>query len=140
VSRVDARLLLAPADAADIEQARALSAWEPLLVVGGRELPTGEPQDLLDVLDYRGRYDSFPGALIGMKPPEFAVWMFRMLGAQAGDQLVDVYPGSGAVARAWDLYTATPTRPDTIAGGRVPGDVAGDAAPVPQASSSSVAD
>lgn len=85
---------------------RALSAWEPLLVVGGRELATDEPQELLDVLDYRGRYDAFPGALIGMKPPEFSVWLFRQLGARTGDELVDVFPGSGAVRRAWELYAS----------------------------------
>lgn len=85
---------------------RALSAWEPLLVVGGRELATDVPQDLLDVLDYRGRYDAFPGALVGMKPPEFAVWLFRQLGARPGDELADVFPGSGAIGRAWDLYTS----------------------------------
>ncbi|HUR85663.1 MAG TPA: hypothetical protein VMY78_09980 [Solirubrobacteraceae bacterium] len=85
---------------------RALSAWEPLLVVGGRELATDVPQDLLDVLDYRGRYDAFPGALVGMKPPEFAVWLFRQLGARAGDELADVFPGSGAIGRAWALYTS----------------------------------
>jgi hypothetical protein len=85
---------------------RALSAWEPLLVVGGRELQTERPQDVLDALDYRGRYDSFPGAMVGMKPPEFAVWMFAQLGAEPGDQLDDLFPGSGAIGRAWALYTS----------------------------------
>ena len=96
---------------------RALSAWEPLLVVGGREHATDVPQDLLDdletddvvldeVLDYRGRYDSFNGALVGMKAPEFAMWMIRQLGARPGDTLDDLYPGSGAVGRAWALYTS----------------------------------
>lgn len=100
----------------------ALSSWEPLLVYGGRPLPTDRTQDLLDVLEtadvelslqeledflaYRGRYGSFPGALVGMKPPEFAVWMFRLLGAGPGDDLLDLFPGSGAVARAWDLYVS----------------------------------
>jgi len=96
---------------------RALSAWEPLLVAGGREHGTDAPQDLLDdletddvvlddVLDYRGRYDSFNGALVGMKAPEFAMWMFRQLGARPGDTLDDLYPGSGAIGRAWTLYTS----------------------------------
>lgn len=96
---------------------RALSAWEPLLVVGGREHRTDVSQELLDdlqsddvvlddVLDYRGRYDSFNGALVGMKPPEFAVWMFAQLGARPGDTLDDLYPGSGAVGRAWALYAS----------------------------------
>lgn len=101
---------------------RALSAWEPLLVFRGRELATDAPQELLDdiqtddvdldeVLDYRGRYDSFSGALVGMKPPEFAVWMFTQLGARAGDTLDDLYPGSGAIGRAWQLYTSLEAQP-----------------------------
>jgi hypothetical protein len=86
---------------------RALSAWEPLLVAGGRPLRVadhhGEPvaQDLQDALVYRGRYRAFPGALVGMKPPQFAEWMFRQLGASPGDRLDDLFPGSGAVSEAW---------------------------------------
>jgi hypothetical protein len=83
-----------------------LNAWEPLIVYGGRSLLSDVPHDVVDVLDYRGRFDSFPGALIGMKPPQFSVWMFALLGARAGDQLDDLYPGSGAVGRAWQLYTS----------------------------------
>ena len=98
---------------------RPLSAWEPLLVYGGRELSTDGPQEVIDHLDYRGRYDSFPGALVGMKPPEFAVWMFAQLGAQPGDELADLFPGSGAIGRAWELYTS-----------RGPSEVLQDASPV----------
>ena len=43
---------------------------------------------------------SCPGARVGMKPPRFAVWMFGRLGARAGDELVDLYPGSGAITEA----------------------------------------
>lgn len=73
---------------------------------------------MLDHLDYRGRYDSFPGALVGMKPPEFAVWMFSQLGAQPGDELADLFPGSGAIGRAWALYTSR--RTCSSEAGRVP--------------------
>ena len=97
---------------------RALSAWEPLLVVRGRELATDRPQELVDdvqtpdvildedALDYRGRYDSAHRAMVGMKPPQFAVWMFAQLGARHGDTLDDLYPGSGSIGRAWTLYGA----------------------------------
>jgi hypothetical protein len=40
-----------------------------------------------------------------MKPPRFAVWMFGQLGARAGDQLVDLYPGSGEITEAWRRCT-----------------------------------
>lgn len=83
-----------------------LSAWEPLLVYRGRALQVGRVQTVLDHLDYRGRYDAMPGALVGMKPPEFAVWMFTLLGAQPGDELDDLFPGSGVIGRAWALYTS----------------------------------
>lgn len=91
---------------------RALSSWEPVLLAGGRPLPTQRPaggrgcgHDVHDALVYRGRYRAFPDALVGMKPPQFSEWVFRMLGAQPGDQLDDLYPGSGAVTEAWRRFT-----------------------------------
>jgi hypothetical protein len=87
---------------------RPLSAWEPLIVYGGRELPTNVTQTATDALAYAGRYRTFPGAMTGMKPPQFAVWMFAQLGALPGDELVDLFPGSGAVSRAWERYTRQP--------------------------------
>jgi hypothetical protein len=41
-----------------------------------------------------------------MKPPEFAIWRFASLCARPGDTLDDLYPGSGAVERAWALYAS----------------------------------
>lgn len=85
---------------------RALTSWEPLIVAGGRPLPVDVVQDLRDGLIAQGRFRAFPGALVGMKPPAFAEWMFRQLGATAGDALDDLYPGSGAVGVAWARYTS----------------------------------
>jgi hypothetical protein len=87
---------------------RPISAWEPLIVSGGRELPTDRPQQIRDALAYGGRYRRYPGAMVGMKPPQFAAWMFAQLGARPGDQLVDLYPGSGAVGEAWRRYSGRP--------------------------------
>lgn len=89
---------------------RALSAWEPLVVADGRPLPVASAdgrrvaQGLEDALVYRGRFRAFPGAVLGMKPPQFSEWMFQQLGARPGDQLDDLFPGSGAVAAAWSRY------------------------------------
>jgi hypothetical protein len=41
------------------------------------------------------------------------VWAFQQLGARPGDELVDLYPGSGAVSQAWRRYTAAPSTGDT---------------------------
>lgn len=88
---------------------RPRNAWEPLLVFCGRPRRLGADEDLDDVLLWGGRQHSHPDALIGMKSAAFAEWMFRQLGALSGDTLIDVFPGSGVIGRAWDLY-AVPTR------------------------------
>jgi hypothetical protein len=84
---------------------RAMVSWEPLIVSGGRPLRVDVVQDLSDGLVARGRFRRFPGALVGMKPPAFAEWMFRQLGASRADRLDDLFPGSGAIRRAWIRYT-----------------------------------
>lgn len=89
---------------------RPLSSWEPLIVARGREYPTAAPRSTRDALAYHGRFNAFPGALIGMKPPQFSVWMFQQLGAGPGDSFDDLFPGSGAVARAWESYTSLVAR------------------------------
>lgn len=55
-----------------------------------------------------GEPRAFPGAIVGMKPPQFAEWVFRMLGAAPGDELDDLYPGSGAVSLAWSRHVGRP--------------------------------
>lgn len=44
----------------------------------------------------------------GAKPAPFLTWLFGCLGARPGDELIDLYPGSGAVARAWESFSAQP--------------------------------
>lgn len=83
---------------------RALVSWEPVIVAGGRPLPMRFPCEVSDSLIYRGRYRAFPNAMIGMKPPQFSEWLFKLLGATYGDTLADLFPGSGAVTRAWQRY------------------------------------
>ena len=46
-----------------------------------------------------------PARVIGAKPAFFARWIFDLLGALPGDSLDDLYPGSGGIARAWNIYT-----------------------------------
>ncbi len=49
---------------------------------------------------------TLPTSIVGMKPPAFCEWIFRLLGALPGDTLDDLYPGSGLVGRSWRLYTS----------------------------------
>lgn|GEM_PF-5895921 len=90
------------------------AAWKPLILFGGR--PPAPTVEVVDVLLWGGagapgRQHSHPGALVGMKPAPFAEWLFRLLGARMGDTLVDLFPGSGAITRAWQLYTSPTPAP-----------------------------
>lgn len=71
--------------------------WEPVIFCGGRRRPDVSVADTVHV----GAPGGFPGA----KPERFAFWLFLMLGAEPGDVLDDLFPGSGAIARAWGRYT-----------------------------------
>jgi len=85
----------------------ARSSWEPVIIWGGRGVKRG-PKEILDdslVCHIGSRQGSHPRALTGMKPAAFCEWVFRQLGARQGDELTDLFPGSGAVSRAWKIHT-----------------------------------
>jgi hypothetical protein len=71
------------------------TTWEALIVVGGRQRPPGV-RDWLRAMPARGW-----GELPGRKPIAFCAFLFNALGMVPGDELVDVFPGTGAVSRAW---------------------------------------
>jgi hypothetical protein len=71
------------------------SVWEPLIVVGGRQLPPGRP-DWLRAMPARNE-----GTLPGRKPLAFCAWLFACLGLAPGDTFDDLFPGTGIVSRAW---------------------------------------
>lgn len=54
---------------------------------------------------------TLPGRVIGAKPAAFARWIFQLLGAAPGDTFDDLFPGSGAIGRAWHAYTTDPSDP-----------------------------
>jgi len=53
-------------------------------------------------------YTTLPGRVNGTKPAAFCRWVFELLGAAPGDSLDDLFPGSGAVARAWACFAGSP--------------------------------
>lgn len=106
--------------------ARPINAWEPVIYSGGRVFPAGidasrgDPGRVLE----RGRdapspagvrFDALvavsrprttdPARVIGAKPPAFSRWVFDLLGALPGDELHDLFPGSGGVQRAWEVFS-----------------------------------
>jgi hypothetical protein len=98
---------------------RARCGWEPVLFAGGRPRPDDAPT-LLDWI-YAAPPRAIPGQVTGTKPAEFARWVFDCLGAAPGDELADLFPGSGAIGRAWERYvdlapaTRRPSRTERVA-------------------------
>lgn len=80
------------------------STWEPVIVVGGRQRPPGV-RDWLRAMPAR-----FGGELMGRKPLAFCAWLFDLLGMAPGDELVDVFPGTGIVGRAWAELSSSADR------------------------------
>lgn len=72
-----------------------------------RDAP-GRPRAIDWVVAGKGHNSDVESAFIGAKPARFCRWLFELLGlgAHPGDELVDLFPGSGAVTRAWDDYRA----------------------------------
>lgn len=81
-------------------------AWEPVLVKPARkpvvEGATGVMRDWL------AESITLKRGLTGAKPQAVCWWLFDCLGACVDDKLDDLYPGTGAVARAWETWQARP--------------------------------
>ncbi|WP_051808438.1 hypothetical protein [Actinoplanes subtropicus] len=92
-----------------------LNAWEPVIYSGGRP---ADPTRRVTIAARRvdslvhgiAPMTTLPGRVVGAKPAVFCRWVFDLLGAAAGDTLDDLFPGSGAVARAWAVYTGDASR------------------------------
>lgn len=84
----------------------ARSSWEPVFYKPAR--PHLEGTTGIDSFtgSARARHTD-PAYVIGAKPPAFLDWCFRdLLQAARNDTLIDLFPGSGGVSRAWEKYTS----------------------------------
>lgn len=84
--------------------------WEPIVWRGGRARGRDEPT----VRDYVIEPVHLSG-FTGSKPPRFTHAVCDLLGVLPGDEVVDIFPGSGAVGEAVDGYLNRPiTTPGTL--------------------------
>jgi len=84
-----------------------LHAWEPVIYTGGRQLATSSRRTDSIVCGV-APVTTLPVRVVGAKPPAVCRWIFTLLGAGPHDTLDDLFPGSGAVSRAWAGFTRTP--------------------------------
>lgn len=75
-------------------------AWEPIIVYGGRKLGREVPT----VRDWVSANITLQKGTSGAKPLDFSFWLFEFVGLTPEDEFVDLFPGSGAVTRAWDQW------------------------------------
>lgn len=86
-------------------------AWEPVIVKPARDPDPGRGQlrDWLHCEPDAFQWRPMPeGHVIGAKPEPFSMWLFEWLGARPEDEFDDLFPGSGAVGRAWDKFSTQP--------------------------------
>jgi hypothetical protein len=75
-------------------------AWEPVIVRGGRKRTRQQET----VRDWVSCNITLKRGMVGVKPDAFSFWLFEVLNLQPGDMLDDLYPGTGAITRAWEQY------------------------------------
>jgi hypothetical protein len=71
-------------------------AWEPVIVHGGRKRDRLQPT----VRDWHSEAITLERGLVGTKPDAFCQWILAVLNYQDGDEIVDIYPGTGAMGDA----------------------------------------
>ena len=82
-----------------------LHAWEPVIYFGARRYLSSGSARRVDALIYFARPRlTDTRRVIGAKPAAFCAWLFQLLGATAGDDFVDLFPGSRGVALSWNTY------------------------------------
>ena len=79
-------------------------AWEPVIWRGGRK--RSRKQDTIRDWVRAHALMTSPGRVQtkGSKPETFCFWLFQVLNLQEGDEVVDLFPGSGGVTRAWQRW------------------------------------
>jgi hypothetical protein len=75
-------------------------AWEPVLFRGGRK----RTRDQDTIRDWVAAPITLRRGLAGAKPEAFCFWLFDLLGMDESDELVDLFPGTGAVSAAWESW------------------------------------
>ncbi len=95
-------------------------AWEPVIVRGGRKRTCWEET----VRDYMAAVITLKRTCPGAKPERFCCWIFDVLNMLPDDEFCDLFPGSGAVGRAWNEWRVQPRLPLTEGRPKRKGDMA----------------
>lgn len=90
--------------------------WEPVIMRPLRRYEPGYVPMAVVASPPQFTFREKPAShVIGEKPEAFCHWVFAAAGLTKDDELVDLFPGSGAVGRAWATYNPGPTVADGYA-------------------------
>jgi len=88
--------------------------WEPVLFRSGRKRDRSEPT----VKDHIAECITLRKGLAGAKPEPFCRWVLDLIGWRPGDEIEDVFPGTGVMGRVVDqLNNATTYTADSLFSG-----------------------
>lgn len=87
-------------------------AWEPVFVKPARKPVVSKR--LTPLRDFLSEPITMRRGLTGAKPEAVCHWLFEVLGCRPEDDLVDLYPGSGAVSRAWQTWQGKFALPEVL--------------------------
>jgi len=76
-------------------------AWEPVIVKAARKPVVSKRLVMRDWIECP---ITLRRGLTGAKPEKVCHWAFEMVGARPDDELHDLFPGTGAVERAWRTW------------------------------------
>jgi len=76
-------------------------AWEPVYVKAARKPVVSKRIVMRDWIECP---ITLRRGLTGAKPEKVCHWAFEMVGAHPDDELHDLFPGTGAVTRAWESW------------------------------------
>lgn len=77
--------------------------WEPVIF---RPLPRKRARTEDTVRDYVSANITLQRGVSGAKPEAFCWWLFALAGLTPDDEFVDLFPGSGAVTRAYENWNS----------------------------------
>ena len=76
-------------------------AWEPVIIKAARKpVVSGR----IVMRDWIQESITLERGLTGAKPEKVCHWAFELVGAEPSDELIDLFPGTGAVTRAWETW------------------------------------
>lgn len=86
-------------------------AWEPVYVKAARKPVVSKRLVMRDWIECP---ITLRRGLTGAKPEKVCHWAFEVLGARPDDELVDLFPGTGAVTEAWRTWRGLFTLPEQV--------------------------